>query len=909
MTETAHAETIFGDAIEIASPEERQAFLDRECQDDPSLRQEVEKLVLDYFRAGDFLEQPLAQIAAPTIDQLITEKPGTVIGPYKLLQQIGDGGMGVVYMAEQREPVKRRVALKIIKPGMGTQQVIARFEAERQALAMMDHPNIAKVLDAGATDSGRPYFVMELVNGISVTQYCDEQHLTPKERLELFVPICQAVQHAHQKGIIHRDLKPSNVMVALYDEQAVPKVIDFGVAKATSRALTEKTIFTQFGQVVGTVEYMSPEQAQRNQLDIDTRSDVYSLGVLLYELLTGDTPFDRQRLRSAAFEEMLRIIREEEPPKPSTKVSGSEAIASIAANRKIEPAKLSILVRGELDWIVMKALEKDRGRRYSTATSFAEDIQRYLNDEPVVACPPSARYRFRKFVRRNRPLIATGALVTAALVLGLLGTTWQAIRANNQSLRATSAERLAKQRLEREQDSRKQVSVERDKALAAEEAADTRFQIATEAVERYLDDVANDSELQSGNFHQLRKRLLESAVPFYEKLVEEKPQDRDQRSAQGLAHGKLWRLEYYYFSNFDAARSHAEQALNIFEQLSDEHPDDHAIRSQLASSHTQMGMVLTQLGDTQQRRHHFELALGISCQLAEEFPEETGYQCQLATHCGNWANYVGDSEQTKHFRQKSVEIFERLHSKFPDSRDYRDQLAFFLNNMPDLPDLQRSLEIREILVRDFPDVRQYRDRVTDSLDRIGGWYEKHGSWEQAYQHYDKALAILAELAREFSIPDYKYKLAKTHNALVNLHQTRMETSEADEHYGQALPVLDSLATELRHVARYRDLLIHVHCEIGKERYREGDWQTALESLKQADKMKDGGLDYHRFFMAMAHWQLGDLEDARAVYWDAVGKTTTGIGNDEQRGFRTEAEQLLGINSALRRGPQVTEGGL
>ena len=332
--------------------------------------------------------------------------------------------MGVVYMAEQKEPVKRRVALKIIKPGMDTRQVIARFEAERQALAMMDHPNIAKVLDAGATDSGRPYFVMELVNGISITQYCDEQHLTPKERLELFVPICQAVQHAHQKGIIHRDLKPSNVLVALYDDRPVPKVIDFGVAKATSQTLTEKTMFTQFGQIVGTLEYMSPEQAQRNQLDIDTRSDIYSLGVLLYELLTGDTPFDRQRLRSAAFDEMLRIIREEEPPKPSTKVSSSEALPSIAANRKIEPAKLSIRVRGELDWIVMKALEKDRGRRYETATSFAEDIQHYLNDEAVVACPPSARYRFRKFARRNKAALMTSTIIAGAMLLSVGSIGW-----------------------------------------------------------------------------------------------------------------------------------------------------------------------------------------------------------------------------------------------------------------------------------------------------------------------------------------------------------------------------------------------------------------------------------------------------------------------------------------------------
>jgi serine/threonine protein kinase len=291
-------------------------------------------------------------------------------------------------MAEQKQPVKRRVALKIIKPGMDTHQVVARFEAERQALALMEHPNIARVLAGGATDSGRPYFVMELVNGVAITKYCDEKHLSLRERLELFIPVCRAVQHAHQKGIIHRDLKPSNILVARYDERPVPKVIDFGVARAANQTLTEKTLFTQFGQIVGTLEYMSPEQAEPNQIDIDTRSDVYSLGVVLYELLSGQTPFDQQRLRSAAWDEMLRIIREEEPPKPSTRLSSASTLPSIAANRSLEPAKLGALVRGELDWIVMKALDKDRGRRFETANQFAEDIEHYLSDQPVLACPP-----------------------------------------------------------------------------------------------------------------------------------------------------------------------------------------------------------------------------------------------------------------------------------------------------------------------------------------------------------------------------------------------------------------------------------------------------------------------------------------------------------------------------------------
>ena len=362
------------------------------------------------------------------------EGPGTHIGPYKLYQQLGEGGFGIVYMAEQDKPVHRRVALKIIKPGMDSAQVIARFEAEKQALAMMDHQNIAKVFDAGTTDSGRPFFVMELVHGVPITKYCDDNHLTVRERLELVAPACKAIQHAHQKGIIHRDLKPSNVLVCLSDGQPVPKVIDFGVAKAVEQRLTEHTVFTEFGQMIGTFEYMSPEQAEMSPLGVDTRSDIYSLGVMLYELLTGSTPLHRQRLRAAGLNEMLRMIKEEEPPKPSMRLSelsrsgapsrtgharqaGSTELARIAAARRTEPLKLSPLLRGELDWVVMKCLEKDRARRYDTANGLARDIERYLHDEPVEAGPPGAGYRLRKLARKHRTALGIAGLMAVLLAL------------------------------------------------------------------------------------------------------------------------------------------------------------------------------------------------------------------------------------------------------------------------------------------------------------------------------------------------------------------------------------------------------------------------------------------------------------------------------------------------------------
>jgi serine/threonine protein kinase len=374
----------------------------------------------------------------------IREEVGSMIGPYKILQEIGEGGFGFVYMAQQSVPIKRRVAIKIVKPGMDTRAVIGRFEAERQALAMMDHPNIAKVLDAGATPSGRPYFVMELVKGVPITEYCDTNSLTTEERLNLFIAVCQAVLHAHQKGIIHRDLKPSNIMVTLHDGEPVPKVIDFGIAKATAQDLTEKTVFTEYRNFIGTPAYMSPEQAAMSGLDVDTRSDVYSLGVVLYELLTGTTPLDATKLQSKGYAEIQRIIQEDEPPRPSTRVgetastktvtqNGKPASAeAIAKHRKTSASSLRKKLSGDLDWIVMKALEKDRTRRYASTGDFADDIRAYINDEPVSARPPSTTYKLRKFARRNRGALATGGAVLSALVLTLAALAYSYIQVSHE---------------------------------------------------------------------------------------------------------------------------------------------------------------------------------------------------------------------------------------------------------------------------------------------------------------------------------------------------------------------------------------------------------------------------------------------------------------------------------------------
>ncbi len=482
------------------------------------------------------------------------EEPGASLGPYKLLQRIGEGGFGVVYMAEQREPVRRKVALKLIKPGMDTQQVIARFEAERQALAMMDHPNIARVLDAGTTRQARPYFVMELVKGVPITAYCDTENLTTKQRLQLFCQVCRAVQHAHQKGIIHRDLKPSNVLVTLHDGNPVPKVIDFGIAKATSAELTTRTLFTEFRQFIGTPEYMSPEQAEMSGLDIDTRSDIYSLGVLLYELLTGTTPFQGNRLRSAALDEIQRIIREEEPPRPSTRVSSmlqehapaprtttsshkadSSMAEHIARHRRTDPQHLKRELKGDLDWIIMKTLEKDRTRRYDTASALADDIERHLNEQPVAAGPPSTGYRLRKFYRRNKGRVFAATALAAVFVLGLVGTSVAMIEARQSERRARQATQ--------------------DAELAMVEA--TQQAAIAEAVNRFLNEdlLAAVAPEEAGRDVTVLQ-VLERAGQQIESQFEENP------TVLATLHHTVGK-SYTALGRYEDARPHLQRALTL----------------------------------------------------------------------------------------------------------------------------------------------------------------------------------------------------------------------------------------------------------------------------------------------------------------------------------------------------------
>jgi len=551
---------LFLDALEIQSSSERKAFLDRSCDGNPELLQRVTQLLQLHEEAGEFLKGKKldggASIEKPELRTRIvkpdSEELGTVIGRYKLLQQIGEGGFGIVYMAEQREPIRRKIALKIIKLGMDTKQVVARFEAERQALAMMDHANIAKVLDGGATDTGRPYFVMELVRGVPVLEFCDENKLSTKDRLRLFIEICQAIHHAHQKGVIHRDIKPSNVLVTMNEDRPVPKVIDFGIAKATQHELTEKTVFTRYNEFMGTPAYMSPEQAQFSGLDIDTRTDIYSLGVLLYELLTGRTPFDSKELLNEGYDSLRKIIREKDPPKPSTQLStlSIDELRIAAEKRQSDPGRLFQIVRGDLDWIVLKALEKDRSRRYESALTLAGDVQNFLDDEPVSAVAPSVGYRFRKFARRNRKTLVASIAVMVSLIGGTVVSAVMAYRAIN-------AEQTVRELLDKEFDARMKAQEAEQAARVAQESAKNEAAMAA-AVNRFLNEdlIGYANPINEPDRDLRLSTLLDRASSRIEERF------ADQPIAEAAIRQTLSQA-YLNLGNFTVAETHARRAVEL----------------------------------------------------------------------------------------------------------------------------------------------------------------------------------------------------------------------------------------------------------------------------------------------------------------------------------------------------------
>jgi len=860
-------EAIFYEALELKSPGERSAYLKGVCGDDLALLARVEALLKVQASERSIVEAAAASLDMTLETEPLAEGPGTVIGRYKLLQLIGEGGFGVVYMAEQQKPIRRRVALKIIKLGMDTKQVIARFEAERQALAMMEHPNIAKVLDAGATDTGRPYFVMELVRGIPITEYCDKNNLPTRQRLELFIDVCRAVQHAHQKGIIHRDIKPSNAMITLRDNgTAVPKIIDFGIAKATQQRLTEKTLFTEYHQFIGTPEYMSPEQAQMGDLDIDTRSDIYSLGVLLYELLAGTTPFDREKLRSSAYDEMLKTIRETEPPKPSTRLNTlGDALSDVARHRHAESSELCKIIRGDLDWVVMKALEKDRTRRYETANELAVDVERHLRDEPVVAGPPGTVYRFHKFVRRNRAGVTFGVLVAATLVIGLFLATLGFAQASRQRNRA-----------------------------------EANFQKAREAVDE-MTRVAEEQLVNVAGAEQVRRDLLEKAQIFYRDFVEEEiSNDPRVRQEMGRAYKRLADI-HQMLGEFKQAEQAFRQAIDIFGVLSAEFPSVPEYRRDLASALFYLGVLLKNyMADKHQALNVYERAFELRVKLAEEFPTVPEYLSELADTHLDLGLVLGDlrryEQALTHLRQ-SLDLRAELADRFPDNLEYREGpagghhwlgaclqavgrpeeaerhyrrcLAIRTELVEAQPDsakcqhhlahiqnylarlllktgrseealevFQEAAAIGEELVAGFPKFHMYWWRVSSSYQGLGEALAATGHSEQAEEKLRQCLSIRQRLVSDWPASRmYQNGLNESYNDFGLFLQAMDRLEEAEQAYRTSIEICEKLVADVPEVPEYRDELAETYGNLGDLLEKMGRVDEAQEARKKAQEIE------------------------------------------------------------------------
>jgi serine/threonine protein kinase/tetratricopeptide (TPR) repeat protein len=878
MSQPPSDESIFLAALEQPSAAAQAAYLDGVCGTDAEQRRRVERLLAAHPSVGSFLEQPAAAggtfVGSPaeTVVPEACEGAGTVIGPYTLLEKIGEGGMGVVYRAEQQEPLRRLVALKIIKSGLASAPVIARFEAERQALALMDHPHIAKVFDAGtvgpvcrtgpdalavdaegparqAGPTGRPYFVMELVPGVPLTRYCDDQRLTLRQRLELFVPVCQAIQHAHQKGIIHRDVKPSNILVTRYDGKPVPKVIDFGVAKALDKRLTQHTLSTTHGQIVGTFEYMAPEQAGMSPQGVDTRADIYSLGVVLYELLTGTTPLGRDRLRETPLPEVLRRIQEEEAVKPSLCLARSASLPIIAAARRTEPAKLPKLVRSEQDWIVMKALEKDRARRYETANGLARDLERYLADEPVEACPPSAGYRLKKFARKYRKALVTAAAFVVLLLAGIAGLALGLVsvqRAKDRTDTALGRESKARQRAQQALDEMSSQVIEDwlSKRTQLEPAQQALLQKALawyEELTQEIGDSPEDREAEANAYYRIAtihltlgqaveaEQVYGKAITAYAALAAADPGAA--RYRRGLAQAHRYRAHMLERTGqLQKAEAGFRDAIALHKQLAADFPEVSAYRRDVAETSEGLANLLERLGRTREGEEAFQDALAIYKQLAADYPTVSRGRQDLARCYDNLSlllQHAGRHREAEQTYGDALTLQRQLVADFPEVAAYRRELALIQNNRGSLffdtgrrkeaeEPYRDSLALYKQLAADFPAMPVYRSELARTYYNVGLLLALTGRPKEGEAANRDALALYQELVTDFpAVPDYRYSFARAFNTLGLLLSDTSRAKEAEAAYRQAIAIQEKLTADLGAVPGYRVDLAGTQINLGR----------------------------------------------------------------------------------------------
>lgn len=897
-------ESLFAAAIELP-PGTRSDFIDQECRHDGALRQRLEGLLRAHEASSHPIDQPAFNQALEATQAVEQTDAGSIIaGRYKLLEQIGEGGMGTVWVAEQREPVQRKVALKLIKPGMDSKTVLARFEAERQALALMDHPNIAKVLDGGLTAAERPYFVMEYVKGVPINEYCDQLKLSVPDRLKLFVQVCSAVQHAHQKGIIHRDLKPSNILVAPYDDRPIPKVIDFGLAKALHQQLTERTLHTAHETVLGTPLYMSPEQAQFNNLDVDTRADVYSLGVLLYELLTGTTPLEKSRFKEAAWDEIRRVIREEEPPRPSTRLSSQKTLPKLAACRQVEPVKLTQQLRGELDWVVMKALEKDRTRRYETATGLANDIERYLDGGAVQACPPTFAYRARKFVSRHRLQVTVGGLLLASLVVAAAGTSFGLVRAEQERKVAVANQRQAEAVIERTfqllDDATSQemgIAVTTQRTISAEQR---RFY--TEIL-KYYEELAG----AGGNKEKDRKRFADAALRV-----------GDLKSALG--------------ADAEAIASY-QKAIAKFQELANDYPGNPDYRFVLATCYRKVSLEWTVSDNVREMAEAAERSHEILETLCEEYPDKPEYRLGLVRSIF-WLALSWDWEQSEwdlEVVKTGVVLAEQLTVDYPNEPKYRRQLGNLQfasaqaayrqgDDQTAMRWLERAIDSIRPLVKDpdsGPEDRRTLATLATILLSASEAFMDHARLADAERVAREAIELSKQLTSGFpGIYHHRMRLAYAHDNLRSVLWYTGRDHRALQHAHDARKIMEALLVEAPGNVDTIDALSNLYVAIGLMTQRlttdRDEIRASLDwfdrSLELLTSSLASGQSPSRIELlsalyaarAKTYESLGDFDRAQADWRQAIDLNPAGFGPSMQVGLIASKLQSsdLGLDEAI-----------